>query len=265
MTCGGAPDSATSCHVSGSRHDTYSASHNGDAQPDANACMRAGCHTTIALDTLHAAKGCNVPGCHDTTSVRPTNKTCGGVDGSGSCHVQATLHPNKSTLHAAIELDGNGVPQPGACNCHFLGTDPIDVRSIRNGLPTMLVAHGCTDTPGCHVTGGPYSTTCGGNNPAIGCHSGGTIGGPLSASCVLPTGSTSIEWRTPHEPSAAPAGIVGLAETPATTETAPADAGAPQAEEMVTTDGCSNETTNTDTSADVCLVCHAVTSDSASE
>ena len=218
-SCGGTPETEGACHRAGTRHDTFGTDHDGipvnnnTGVPQQTACVRDGCHATVVLYVLHERKGCTIAGCHEVTGERPAMKTCGGPNGSGNCHERSTQHIYSTQMHAAVELNASGVVQPGACYCHFReGVDAVDVRRVRRATPpdtpTATAAHGCYSTAGCHVAGGPFSATCGGNNATLSCHTAGGTGRVPSSFCVIPAAGTTV-WLPAHAPSTSTPGVSG--------------------------------------------------------
>ncbi len=135
--------------------------------PSPGSCAKPGCHATLDLRVLHAAKGCDNAGCHSATgAIRGTGITsCGGPADSGGCHAGNARHTDIDSKHQATERNyATGEPEVGSCahaGCHATA----DVRELH------VTTH-CYDTAGCHMVGGPEVMTCGGPEGTPACHAG---------------------------------------------------------------------------------------------
>jgi len=160
-------DACARCHDEqhAGANGAHQATQLGDADvASADSCVRAGCHLTADVRTLHAAVGCTIGGCHSATGpIAGTLMTCGGTDArSGtSCHTASTRHTRITAAHAATQIDDRGVVS--ATGCARAGCHPSpDVRDLH-------ASAGCS-VSGCHAPGGPTYMTCGGAAGAPACH-----------------------------------------------------------------------------------------------
>ncbi len=211
MTCGGSATTEGSCHAGSARHSQASTKHLATeidryGNPVPGSCLRAGCHATTDVRTLHETTHCETAGCH--VEGGPTLMTCGGsATTEGSCHAGSARHSQASTKHLATEIDRYGNPVPGSClraGCHAT----TDVRTLHE------TTH--CETAGCHVEGGPTLMTCGGSATTEGsCHAGSArhsqastkhlateidrYGNPVPGSCLRAGCHATTDVRTLHE------------------------------------------------------------------